>query len=78
MQIDILPNNVYTVGNDRCQRGDVHMRSCKQMSVVWGVSERRVTEFCKEGMIPGAIKVGKRWQHRTERNPLSSEITGMT
>jgi len=54
------------------------MRSCKQMSVVWGVSERRVTEFCKEGMIPGAIKVGKRWQHRTERNPLSSEITGMT
>ena len=38
------------------------MKSCKQMAVVWGVSERRVTEFCKEGMIPGAVKVGKRWQ----------------
>lgn len=38
------------------------MKSCKQMAVVWGVSERRVTEFCKEGMIPGAVKVGRRWQ----------------
>ena len=38
------------------------MKSCKQMAVVWGISERRVTEFCKEGMIPGAVKVGKRWQ----------------
>ena len=35
------------------------MKSCKQMAVVWGISERRVTEFCKEGMIPGAVKVGK-------------------
>ncbi len=30
------------------------------MAVVWGVSERRVTEFCKEGMIPGAVKIGKK------------------
>ena len=44
------------------KRGYVHMKSCKQMAEVWGISERRVTEFCKEGMIPGAVKVGKRWQ----------------
>ena len=41
------------------QRGYAHMKSCKQMAVVWGISERRATEFCKEGMIPGAVKVGK-------------------
>ena len=32
------------------------MKSCKQMAVVWGISERRVTEFCKEGMIPGEVE----------------------
>ena len=44
------------------------MKSCKQMAVVWGISERRVTEFCKEGMIPGAVKVGKRWQIPDDAN----------
>ena len=38
------------------------MKSCKEMAVVWGISERRVTDFCKEGMIPGAVKIGKKWQ----------------
>ncbi len=38
------------------------MKTCKEMSAVWGISERRVTEFCKEGKIPGAVKIGKQWQ----------------
>ena len=38
------------------------MKSCKEMSVIWGISERRVTEFCKEGKIEGAVKSGNKWQ----------------
>lgn len=38
------------------------MKSCKEMALIWGISERRVTEFCKYGKIPGAEKVGKQWQ----------------
>ena len=38
------------------------MKSCKEMSVIWGISERRVTEFCKEGKIKGAVKSGNKWQ----------------
>jgi len=32
------------------------------MAEIWGISERRVTEFCKAGKIPGVMKSGKRWQ----------------
>ena len=38
------------------------MKSCKEIAVIWGVSDRRVTEWCKEGKIPGAVKSGRRWQ----------------
>ena len=38
------------------------MKTCKEMSKEWGISERRVTEFCKKNVIPGAVKLGKRWQ----------------
>ena len=38
------------------------MRSCKEMAKIWGISERRVTDFCKKGKISGAVKVGKKWQ----------------
>ena len=38
------------------------MKSCKEISVIWGISERRVAQFCKEGKIPGAVKTGKQWQ----------------
>ena len=38
------------------------MKTCKEMSKEWGISERRVTEFCKKNIIPGAVKQGKRWQ----------------
>ena len=38
------------------------MKSCKEISLIWGISERRVTQFCKEGKIPGAVKIGMKWQ----------------
>ncbi len=38
------------------------MKTCKEMAEIWGISERRVTEFCKNGKIPGAKKTGKQWQ----------------
>lgn len=38
------------------------MKTCKEMAEIWGISERRVTEFCKNGKIPGVKKIGKLWQ----------------
>lgn len=38
------------------------MKSCKQLAIEWGISERMVTSLCKEGKIPDAIKIGRRWQ----------------
>lgn len=35
------------------------MKTCKEMAEIWGISERRVTEFCKNGKIPGVKKIGK-------------------
>lgn len=38
------------------------MKTAKEMSLKWGISERRVTQFCKEKMILGAVKDKKKWQ----------------
>lgn len=38
------------------------MKTCKEMASIWNVTERTVTNFCKRGKIPGAIKVGKSWK----------------
>lgn len=38
------------------------MKTCKQIALEWGISERTVTNLCKEGKIPGAGKTGKSWQ----------------
>jgi hypothetical protein len=38
------------------------MKTCKEISLIWGISERRVTEMCKKGKIPGAVKAGRQWQ----------------
>ena len=38
------------------------MKTCKEMALIWNVTERTITKFCKEGKIPGAIKVGKSWK----------------
>ncbi len=33
----------------------------KEMSEKWSVSERRVTKYCTEERIPGAVKRGLMW-----------------
>lgn len=37
------------------------MKTCKEMALIWNVTERSVTKFCNEGKIPGTMKVGKSW-----------------
>ncbi|WP_029201271.1 AAA family ATPase [Oribacterium sp. NK2B42] len=51
------------------------MKSCKEMSLIWGISERRITELCKTGKIPGAVKDGKQWQIPNDaEKPIDSRI----
>lgn len=38
------------------------MKTCKEMALIWNVTERTITKFCKAGKIPGAIKDGKSWK----------------
>ena len=54
------------------------MKSCKEMSAVWSISERRVREFCEEEKIPGAVKLGRQWQipDGAERPADSRIVTG--
>lgn len=35
--------------------------SIREASCCWGVSERRVNQYCAEGRIPGAQRIGKLW-----------------
>lgn len=35
--------------------------SIREAAVKWGVSERRINQYCSEGRIPGAEKIGKTW-----------------
>lgn len=37
------------------------MKTSKEISKDWGITERMVTKLCKDGRIPGAIKEGKSW-----------------
>ena len=51
------------------------MKSCREMATIWEISERRVTQFCKEGKIPGAVKIGKQWQIPDDaKRPADSRI----
>ncbi|MCM1212898.1 MAG: AAA family ATPase, partial [Blautia sp.] len=38
------------------------MKTCKQIALEWGLSERTVNDLCKKGKIIGAVKSGKVWQ----------------
>ena len=38
------------------------MKTCKQLAIEWGLSERTVNDLCKKGKIDGVIKVGRMWQ----------------
>ena len=35
--------------------------SIREVSCRWGVSERRVNQYCAEGRIPGASRFGRSW-----------------
>ena len=35
--------------------------SVREAAEKWGVSERRINQYCSEGRIPGAEKIGKSW-----------------
>lgn len=38
------------------------MKGVREVSVQWNISSRAVTEMCKDGRIPGAVKEGRSWQ----------------
>lgn len=33
----------------------------KEVAVKWGISDRRVLQYCNNGRIPGAVKMGNTW-----------------
>ena len=37
------------------------MKTCRQLALEWGVSERTVNDLCKKGKIDGAVKEGRSW-----------------
>ncbi|MCI6868802.1 MAG: ATP-binding protein [Lachnospiraceae bacterium] len=52
------------------------MKTCKQLSLEWGLSERTVNDLCKRGKIDGAIKVGRMWQIPDEaEKPVDGRIS---
>lgn len=61
--IDIFPIIVYNHENKiRKWQEMASMKTCKEMASIWNVTERTVTNFCKNGKIPGAVKEGKSWK----------------
>lgn len=40
----------------------MNMVSCREAAEMWNVSSRAVSGLCKDGKIPGAVKVGRDWQ----------------
>ena len=38
------------------------MMTCKEKALEWGVSIRTINNLCKQGKIPGAIKVNRSWK----------------
>nr|MCR5344102.1 hypothetical protein [Butyrivibrio sp.] len=38
------------------------MKTCKEIAIEWGLSERTVVNLCKNGKIVGAYKEDNKWQ----------------
>ena len=52
------------------------MKTCKEMAVLWNVTERNIAKFCKDGKIPGAFKEGKAWKIPDDaKKPVDSRVT---
>ena len=41
-------------------------KSVKEASKEWGITQRRVVEYCQDGRIPNAQRFGKMWMIPTE------------
>lgn len=52
------------------------MKTSKEMAAFWGISERTVLNFCKNGKIEGAYKEGKKWQIPDDAvRPVDGRVT---
>ena len=52
------------------------MKTSKEIAADWGISERTVLNFCKNGKIEGAYKEGKKWQIPDEAvRPVDGRVT---
>lgn len=47
----------------------------KQMSLIWGISDRRIRKLCQEGKIEGAFLIGKTWHLPSDaKKPLDGRL----
>lgn len=52
------------------------MKSCSEKALEWNLSVRSVNNLCKQGKIPGAIKINHRWQIPDDaKKPVDRRIT---
>lgn len=52
------------------------MKTCKQLAIEWGLTERNINYLCKAGKINGAIKVGRTWQIPDDaKKPLDGRLS---
>lgn len=53
-----------------------NMKTVKEFAKLWNISERRITEFCSNGRIIGAVKCGKSWMiPATAQKPADTRIS---
>ena len=50
--------NTISTGKGKRMKGYLSIR---EISYKWGVSERRVNQYCTQGRIPGAERFGRSW-----------------
>ncbi len=52
------------------------MKTSKEIAAAWGISERTVLNFCRNGKIEGAYKEGKKWQIPDDAvRPVDGRVT---
>ena len=52
------------------------MKTCRQLALEWGISERTVNDLCKKGKIDGAVKEGKSWMIPDDaRKPTDGRVS---
>lgn len=52
------------------------MKTCKELAIEWGITERAVVNLCANGRIPGALKDGKSWRIPDDAiRPMDGRVT---